>query len=618
MMYIETNETFINPYNFVSIEENEPQRGKREKGNLTGFVECELKPLTPIFIPNTSNDRTFNLHNNNIKSYDFYSYKNLKIERDGTPSKPVIPGSEIRGVIRSVYETITNSCLSSIDEEKVLFKRTTKASKPGRVYFQGGKWYLQPCIRIGIAIKNTSQDKQNFSNEINDLEEGEEVTFDIGGTYRTRNGFDPFHFATNLNRGKNRGYFHHGEFFQSKHHESIFMIDEGERPFEINEIAVENLIKNYELYKQRNPQRDNRHNSYNKVGKIDLKTIKEKGALVYYHIEENRNKQLFYLSPASIGRDVFYNNLKTIIGKHSPCNSKENLCPACQMFGFVNNEDSIGSKVRFTDALLENNNDLTQLFSNYIIIKEQSSPKLSATEFYLNRPLQKDLLMWNYDYAEEYDRNLKQKPKPIRDYTPKIRGRKFYWHHKKFNDLSTISVNENNATERNVCIRPLIEMNSKFTFRIYFNNLTEKELKYLLWAIDFGGNENCAHKIGMGKPLGLGSIKIKISKVKIRKFNITEGKINYKLTDYNLVENRLNENELPTNKTIIDELLKITNYAQAPNHHEISYPVNQDSNRSFEWFVANRSVQINATKPTIKQTLKKLSDSDIRNIKYRS
>lgn len=57
-------------------------------------------------------------------------------------------------------------------------------------------------------------------------------------------------------------------------------------------------------------------------------------------------------------------------------------------------------------------------------------------------------------------------------------------------------------------IKP-IKRNIKFKSRIRFENLTKEELGALLFVLDLP--ENHYHKIGMGKPLGLGSIEIKPS-----------------------------------------------------------------------------------------------------------
>ena len=56
-------------------------------------------------------------------------------------------------------------------------------------------------------------------------------------------------------------------------------------------------------------------------------------------------------------------------------------------------------------------------------------------------------------------------------------------------------------------ITPL-KAGNKFKSKIRFENLNEIELGALLMIFDLNGAKNPAYKIGMGKPLGLGSIKI--------------------------------------------------------------------------------------------------------------
>lgn len=48
--------------------------------------------------------------------------------------QPVIPGSEIRGMFRSNFEILTSSCLSSLDSDMLLSKRTMESFLPGLIY----------------------------------------------------------------------------------------------------------------------------------------------------------------------------------------------------------------------------------------------------------------------------------------------------------------------------------------------------------------------------------------------------------------------------------------------------------------------------------------------------
>ena len=56
---IEQNEKYINPYNFITLPEKcERESCTERKGNLTGYIECELIAKTPIIIPDTKNVKT--------------------------------------------------------------------------------------------------------------------------------------------------------------------------------------------------------------------------------------------------------------------------------------------------------------------------------------------------------------------------------------------------------------------------------------------------------------------------------------------------------------------------------------------------------------------------------
>lgn len=141
------NINFVNPYNFIPLHTAKTAApAVEETGTLSGVIEYSLLTKTPLFIPNTSSDRAFNERlkencNNNQealdaliakqnyhKSYEFFSYENLgnTTGRKGDEDiKPVIPGSSIRGMFRSNYEILTNSCMSVLNE-KELSKRVEK------------------------------------------------------------------------------------------------------------------------------------------------------------------------------------------------------------------------------------------------------------------------------------------------------------------------------------------------------------------------------------------------------------------------------------------------------------------------------------------------------------
>ena len=196
--------SFVNPYNFIPLEKSPHEeelpwkkklQNEESPRNLTGKIEYTLTTLTPLFIPNTSNDRVFSKSNAlqgdsteeepiYHKSFEFFSYRDFsgQKDRDKVPADylPVIPGSEIRGAIRSIYEALTDSCLSAIDMDAVLSKRTPEYFSPGILEWdQDGGWNLYQVTNNTDYLYRMNY-REDFSvktfSTIN-IQDGVEVTF---------------------------------------------------------------------------------------------------------------------------------------------------------------------------------------------------------------------------------------------------------------------------------------------------------------------------------------------------------------------------------------------------------------------------------------------------------
>lgn len=93
-----------------------------------------------------------------------------------------------------------------------------------------------------------------------------------------------------------------------------------------------------------------------------------------------------------------------------------------------------------------------------------------------------------------------------------IRGMKQYWHRKtshNHEEEHSWAEKPNNVNARRAIYADAIKAlqpGNVFTGFLHFENLHAEELGALLTAIDIP--EGCCHKLGMGKPLGLGSVKL--------------------------------------------------------------------------------------------------------------
>ena len=620
---------FTNPYHFVPLEKGCSRNVDfaelvKEDNLRTGWIECRLETLTPVFIPNTLNDDFFETRESNgngseieIKSYDFYSHTDNRANREETGS-PVIPGSSLRGPIRAAFEALTNSCLSTTDDDHVLFKRvTTPAKNPGRLIRENGEWKIVECEKYGIAKANTRNDPNNFSQKINQWHDGTEVHFTIGGSYlkenfKTKKMFKIFDYVGSIDtqpwKGAIKGYLHKGEpFGRRKHHESVFV--ETRNAFPVPEKAVVNLLENYKLYQDETVnlhKKQEEHDGYSSnLRNAESAAIdKLAGTLVYYQKHSGR----YYLCPAAIGREVFHNRLRDLLGEgvasYSPCTDNSRLCPACALFGFAGNSsgsaddkkrNALASRVGFTDARLEPGT--TAAFSAPVILPELAGPKPSATEMYLKKPggLKKTAAIWNYDYACSREGG---KLKDIPGYKPKIQGRKFYWHHKQIKTFAgenrRLGNNSIPFSDRLVQVRPLASGNS-FNFKVHFNRLSPAELDRLVWVLSLGGNPDLAHKIGMGKPVGLGSVRIEIKEIKLRRLALENGVFDYTFITKDWLEGQgaAVEKNLGCSETTLKAFKQIADFKSCPD--DIAYPYCKDERgrelaEHYHWFVGNKRI----------------------------
>jgi hypothetical protein len=106
---------------------------------------------------------------------------------------------------------------------------------------------------------------------------------------------------------------------------------------------------------------------------------------------------------------------------------------------------------------------------------------------------------------------MEPKPRHTAFYRPngEIAGRKFYFHH------AGSPKTTNQATEFTKTIIPLEggmdeqgNPQTVFEFDVSFTNLTDAEYSLLIFALIL--KEDMRHKLGGGKPLGLGTVKIEV------------------------------------------------------------------------------------------------------------
>ena len=175
------------------------------------------------------------------------------------------------------------------------------------------------------------------------------------------------------------------------------------------------------------------------------------------------------------------------------CNHNRSLCIACRLFGMMHSKKRESAvfmgKVNIGDALAYD--DMPEFHDPiYTIVLDVPKPRHKA--FYL-------------DEQERY-----------------IAGRKFYFHNQELlteNRLIPVLSKSGKSQEtryRNRYIEPL-DTGTDFGARIDFANLTADEFAALLYAIQL--QPDMRHKLGYGKPMGLGSVQLSITELQLVDFS---------------------------------------------------------------------------------------------------
>ena len=659
--------TFVNPYNFIPLAGKKDQnRGPSENKErlLSGKIKYTVKTVTPLFIPNTSNDRYFDIRADHEtedeyhKSFDFFSYTDLS-ERSASDKKeydPVIPGSEIRGAVRSLYEALTDSCFSAMDSDAVPTKRTPQRYVPGILSHDSKGWGLQDAEDYICRDNNDFSQRNELGSTVAD---GSRVTFSSirrkrGKPLADLNGYGSTGYLIKGNDGpelpkprrgakcddcplaaKTKCTSEKGKkcYLLMKHNYHVFSIKKSGNSYSVSEESIEQFSGVLDLYEQ------NVGAAY-KEYIASWKNVKKNGGSipVYYNYVDDGKKELF-LSPACITREVYRNTFKKIIGsRYSTCSKEENLCPACRLFGIVNTENGVlkASAIRFADLTVKPKD---KYYSEPVTLEELGQPKPSSMEFYLKKPDVRlnegeTLIVWTYDYYIVADAKGNTR---VELYDPEIAGRKMYWHSQKAADRQktmeraielekkekkrqreqNLKEKDVYITVRNKTVRP-VDRNVEFEGYLYFDKIAEKELNRLIAILDMSNpkisDKRYAMKLGAAKPLGFGSVETRVDFVSLRK--LVKESESISLTDESC-GNRPSMMEAGLFVAAAGENLEMLNLdAIDENKYTVHYPfVNENDalngeEEGFVWFVRNREAFGYKKKPNPRKPESIIDDRD--------
>lgn len=462
------------PYNFVPLNDvvvvapfissdNVAEQQKQYKDFLTnneakysGYFNISLQNLTPFFI-------------NNGKDKFFTDGKNY-----------LLPGSSLRGMLKNYFKIITNGTMRTGDDgdvtDKYLYYRTfaspfkplSEAYKkemtanklinnkptlvantlPGFLVREGKEYFICPATYKRVKDETLAQRKTS--------------TIEWNNTY-----VDVF-------TGPMRGKKHYYEFTGAQWNKKL-------------EIP-EKILLSYFADKNGN-KTNKKFRLFDEYGKLNKALWKPgnssykilNGAEAYDYVVP-----CFYVADGNLVRHFGSGPLyripyKKSIKEHIPAKLSNTVVDfTAALFG---NKDSWGSRVYFENLYLQDGE------AAHFCDKARAQALLGANPTSFQNYLETmngKAAYWNAD--------------------TNIRGYKLYWHRKCDWRKNPNDSNQNtNVTKEIAPLKP----NHTFVGRVRFESLSLAELGALAQVLSLGDNGKSAYKLGMGKSIGMGSVRLK-------------------------------------------------------------------------------------------------------------
>lgn len=565
---------FLNPYNFVRCLPRPDEQASRQSAEsrllvrceppphdrylgLTGRITCTLEAVTPLFISDSHGIEID--EGKKHKSYRFFQY-------DG---QDAIPATSLRGMIRSAFEAVTNSCFSVFGGERLSYRLEPGLAAtlvPARVEKSPeGGWRLRllpgfapmspggrPKALYAASIRrydpiqpprgSSSGSRPPRKIDLKGLDHGDPcyALVEKRGifTYVHEVGRTPGELESQQRESQEiiSGWLCiNNQNIENKSKERIFFRDrynaEGPTFIDLGEEASQaykDLIKDYQarhkeaLVKRREAgQQPDRvlgkgRNATPALSRYmyrerDLKLTE--GTLVYARLVRQDGKFVVdHIAPAAVPRVSYHRSIRNLLPPHlRPCQEYDTLCPACRTFGWV--------------------------FGAHEEKRELEEDKITA---YAGRLRFSHATLINDEgILEDVVLSILSSPKPTTtrfylkptdgkpragledaqagyDGDNELRGRKVYRHHGKANPVEyerAATAESDGRDDQNRTVRGARKPGNRFQFALDFHNLAPVELGALLWALELDGESY--HRLGFAKPLGFGSVKLQVLDLKV-------------------------------------------------------------------------------------------------------
>jgi len=551
------------PYNFVPLPEmvvtavknaeELPDHDQYMPDKYTGYFDVELTTKSPVYVrcPFTLEEFLRQEHNEDGEAPFRQQVKNTPhffYTRD--PGNPVIPGSSLRGMLRSLMEVVSYGKVQWVTEKRLIFRAVGDQSSLGQSYREkmtgSNKTdppdmhfdYPLPMLKGGYLRRRgigwEIQPAKEIKGESFVHVEYEDALPIIGGQGRQliHDVFVEPVSRVPSNRGKRgKGYLTldvaitpkvspipesglvraklvesgHMSGIHPKHwHCAIYEPDS-----EARGIPIPN-----ELWQSYEEDRDLTRG-------FPTRKLAQDGDPIFYLLNNQGN--LVFFGPTMMFRLQYKKSPLDYVP--SKLRRPEDIDYAEALFGFVRTREELdemmqrgiiqempkqsdkkcayAGRVFVTDAEIQGGQTDIWLSENPVNPKILASPKPTAFQNYLVQTNERK------DELKHYDSETPEETV--------IRGHKRYWLQgdRRISDIQEDDPQwlENGQVRTNSTqhtqFKP-VKSEVRFKFRIYFENLSERELGAFCWVLHPLGepNKEYCQQLGMGKPLGMGAVKL--------------------------------------------------------------------------------------------------------------
>ncbi|MCB0112231.1 MAG: TIGR03986 family CRISPR-associated RAMP protein, partial [Caldilineaceae bacterium] len=516
------------PYNFVPLaneivrEIPRPDRDVYHADRYTGLIRCTLKTETPLYTRAALEPSESKKKMQAKDKADFFYI-------DPATKRPVIPGSGIRGALRSLIEIITYSKPQPVTDRQLFFRSLdgtaiSDAYTKRMVAGDRGQGGTYPNVKAGYIERVGHEYRIRPAQSLHGTQffrvEQELALSVIPGLQRMRHSYPwkrcPVWFrptAPTYHENSAQFYGDITEITVSTHSPGTHYVQ--------GWFIASGWVPSKQQGKHRHwiiAPPITEQDKYLKIDEVDIDAYNELNA----GLSQTVKKQGMSILPEQASELIpcFYTNWKDSSGNeriafgHTAMfrlpyeYSPQDLLPysdeqrlqtdfAEALFGWVDDQKgrTIAGRISIGDAhvakdfggqiflLTDNESSLRPLLSG---------PKPTTFQHYLTQGSDKKKEL--YHYQDKDDTTL--------------RGHKLYWH--KDRKLQRSDYHDENApsdSTQHTTMRP-VAPDVLFNFDIHFENLAAEELGALLWILNIAGDGNHCLKIGMAKPLGLGSVSV--------------------------------------------------------------------------------------------------------------